>query len=40
MIIDVVIKVGKDDINYINGIFSNWRREGYLKDDMVGKKWN
>lgn len=40
MTIDAAIKAGKDDINYINGILSNWRREGYPKDDMVGKKWN
>ncbi len=39
MAIDAAIKVGKDDINYINGILSNWRREGYPKDDMEEKKY-
>lgn len=37
MAIDAAIKVGKAELNYINGILANWRREGYPKDQMEVK---
>lgn len=38
MAIDAAIKVDKAEMGYINGILSNWRREGYPKDNMEVKR--
>ncbi|NRT35551.1 phage replisome organizer N-terminal domain-containing protein [Clostridium beijerinckii] len=38
MAIDAAIKVGKAEMDYINGILSNWRREGYPEDNMEVRK--
>lgn len=38
MAINKAIEVNKVDMNYINGILKNWRREGYPKEDVEVKK--
>ncbi|MBC2438316.1 phage replisome organizer N-terminal domain-containing protein [Clostridium saccharobutylicum] len=38
MAIDIALKANKPNMIYIDGILKNWRREGYPKDDMGGKK--
>lgn len=38
MAINKAIEVNKIDMNYINGILKNWRREGYPKDPVEVKK--
>jgi predicted phage replisome organizer len=38
MAINKAIEVNKMDMNYINGILKNWRREGYPKEDVEVKK--